>query len=207
MGQRRVPQSPKLQVKSPQISRRRLWLFRLTAAVAAPVFLLALLEIALRLAGFGYATSFFLPRQINGRDCFVENERFGWRFFGPEMARSPFPLVLPRAKAPGTVRVFVFGESAAYGDPQPEFGLPRMLEALLSLRFPGRHFEVVNTGMTGINSNVILPIARDCATCPPFPKAVPSRIGLGRHADVRQEPRAPKRSAHDHRLRQFPEKS
>jgi hypothetical protein len=62
-----------------------------------------------------------------------------------------------------TIRVFVFGESAAYGDPQPEFGLCRVLEALLDGRYPDKHFEVINTAMTAINSHVILPIARDCA--------------------------------------------
>jgi tetratricopeptide (TPR) repeat protein len=134
----------------------------LAAALLAPPVLLVLVELGLRLGGFGYPTTFFLPMKIRGQECLVENERFGWRFFGPEMARTPFPVVLPKAKAPGTTRIFVFGESAAYGDPQPDFGLPRMLEALLTLRFPDRHFEVVNTGMTGINSHVIAPIAEDC---------------------------------------------
>jgi tetratricopeptide (TPR) repeat protein len=107
--------------------------------------------------------SFFLPMKIDGKDCLIENDRFGWRFFGPDMARSPFPFVMPKSKPPDTIRVFVFGESAAYGDPQPEFGLCRVLEALLDGRFPGQHFEVINTAMTAINSHVILPIAKDCA--------------------------------------------
>jgi tetratricopeptide (TPR) repeat protein len=128
-----------------------------------PLLLLLILEEALRVAGVGYPMSFFLPMQINGKDCLIENDRFGWRFFGPDMARAPFPFVIPKAKPPGTIRVFVFGESAAYGDPQPEFGLCRVLEALLDGRFPNNHFEVVNTAMTAINSHVILPIAKDCA--------------------------------------------
>jgi len=144
-------------------SRRRLWLFRLAAAVLGPVLLLLVVEAGLRLAGAGHPTSFFLPMRINGKDCLIENDRFGWRFFGPEMARSPFPLVIPKIKAPDTIRVFVFGESAAYGDPQPEFGLCRVLQALLEGRYPDQHFEVVNTGMTAINSHVIVPIAKDCA--------------------------------------------
>jgi tetratricopeptide (TPR) repeat protein len=107
--------------------------------------------------------SFFLPMRIDGKNYVIENDRFGWRFFGPDMARAPFPLVMPKPKPSGTIRVFVFGESAAYGDPQPEFGLSRVLEALLEGRFPDKHFEVINTGMTAINSHVILPIAKDCA--------------------------------------------
>ena len=79
------------------------------------------------------------------------------------MAREPEALCIPKVKSPNTVRIIVFGESAALGDPQPRFGLARMLQAILELRHPGTHFEVVNAGIVAINSNVILPIARDCA--------------------------------------------
>ncbi len=79
------------------------------------------------------------------------------------MARIPEPICLPQTKGTNTVRIVVFGESAALGDPQPRFGLPRMLQAMLELRYPGTHFEVVNAAIVAINSNVILPIARDCA--------------------------------------------
>jgi len=131
--------------------------------ILGPVLLLLLLEAVLRLSGVGYPMSFFLPMKINGAGCLVENERFGWRFFGPEIARAPFPFAIPEVKPSGTVRIFVLGESAAYGDPQPEFGLARLLQALLEARYPSKHFEVINTAMTAINSHVILPIARDCA--------------------------------------------
>jgi tetratricopeptide (TPR) repeat protein len=60
-------------------------------------------------------------------------------------------------------RVFLLGESAAMGDPDPRFGLLRMLEALLRQRFPEQEFEFVNVAFTAINSHVILPIARECA--------------------------------------------
>jgi len=79
------------------------------------------------------------------------------------MAREPYALKLAEKKPPGTIRIFVFGESAAYGDPQPDFGLPRMLDAVLSGGFPGQRFEVINVAMTAINSHAILPIARECA--------------------------------------------
>jgi tetratricopeptide (TPR) repeat protein len=148
---------------APSLSVRRRWAFGLAAAVLAPILFLLALEAALRVASFGNSASFFLPLRLGDKDYLVENQKFGWRFFGPEMARTPYPLLLPKAKAPWTFRVFVFGESAAYGDPQPEFGLSRMLEALLSLRYPDRRIEVVNTAMTGINSHVVWPIAEDCA--------------------------------------------
>ncbi|MFZ5495384.1 MAG: tetratricopeptide repeat protein [Verrucomicrobiota bacterium] len=141
----------------------KLWLARCAALVAAPAICLGLLELGLRLAGFGYPTAFLLPAAHQGREILIQNHQFGWRFFGRALSRAPYPIALSRLPAPETVRIFVLGESAAKGEPQPAFGLPRMLEAMLSLRHPGVRFEVVNAAMTAINSHAILPMARDCA--------------------------------------------
>ncbi|HEY1786510.1 MAG TPA: tetratricopeptide repeat protein [Verrucomicrobiae bacterium] len=119
-------------------------------------------ELVLRLVGFGYPTGFLLSSERAGHPVFVQNNWFGWRFFGAAMARIPEPFCIPKVKDPDTVRVIVFGESAAQGDPQPRFGLTRMLQAMLELRYPGTRFEVINAAIVAINSNVILPIARDC---------------------------------------------
>jgi tetratricopeptide (TPR) repeat protein len=139
-----------------------LWCFRLAALAGLPLLFLGLLELGLRLAGYGYPTAFLLKSSNHGEKTFAQNNQFGWRFFGPRMARVPGAISIPREKPPDTVRIFVFGESAAFGDPQPRFGLPRLLDALLAMRHPGKKFEVVNAAMTGINSHVILPLARDC---------------------------------------------
>jgi tetratricopeptide (TPR) repeat protein len=151
--------------KSASISRGRLWLFRSIAALS-PVFLFLLLEGVLRLFGFGHPTSFFLPATIDGHRAWIQNDRFAERFLGQEMARQPFPLAISAERPANAIRVFVFGESAAFGDPQSEFGLPRMLQAMLEKRFPGMQFEVINAAMTAINSHAILPIARDCPSAP-----------------------------------------
>jgi tetratricopeptide (TPR) repeat protein len=121
------------------------------------------LELLLRLAGFGQPTAFLLPSENHGRKTYVQNDQFGWRFFGANMSRLPEPISIDRQKPPGSVRIFVFGESAAFGDPQPRYGLARMLQALLEQRHPGVTFEVIDAAMTAINSHTILPIARDCA--------------------------------------------
>lgn len=129
----------------------------------SPLLVLGLIEGGLRLAGYGYPTGFFLRRNVGGQNLITENEKYGHRFFGSAMARNPRQFALPAGKSPDTYRVFVLGESAAYGDPQPEFGLPRMLEVLLRERWPGTRFQVVNAAMTGINSHVVRQIAQDCA--------------------------------------------
>ncbi len=137
-------------------------MFRLLAAVVAPLGLLAVLEVGLRLAGFGFRTAFFVPHPAVERGALVENQRFPRRFFPPTLARFPEPVLIQPRKTPGTVRIFVFGESAAMGDPAPAFSFPRILEVLLRDRYPGTRFEVVNLAFTAINSHVILPMARDC---------------------------------------------
>jgi tetratricopeptide (TPR) repeat protein len=136
---------------------------RLLALVAVPLVVLALIELALRLAGFGHPTAFLLSSVNHGRATFVQNNQFGWRFFGKRLSRVPHPFSILQEKPRDTIRIFVFGESAAFGDPQPAFGLSRVLQATLSLRHPNMKFEVVNAAMTAINSHVIVPLARDCA--------------------------------------------
>jgi tetratricopeptide (TPR) repeat protein len=133
------------------------------AVLLVPVLLLAGAEAVLRLAGYGFSTHFFKRLRIGGEDFLVENDKFGLRFFPPELARLPTPLRMAAHKHPGTCRIFVLGESAAMGDPEPAFGAARYLKVLLEERFPGQEFEVVNVSMTAINSHAILPIARDCA--------------------------------------------
>jgi tetratricopeptide (TPR) repeat protein len=132
-----------------------------------PILLLGLAELVLRVAGYGYSTSFFAEwREPNGNKSLINNENFSLRFFPPGLARWPGPFKIAAEKPPGIRRIFVFGESAAMGDPQPSYGVSRYLEVLLRERFPQEKFEVINLGITAVNSHVILPIARECARRP-----------------------------------------
>lgn len=140
---------------------RRRW-FRLGAALLVPLLGVALIELVLRLTGSGYETAFFVRHRAVAPGLRVENQRFAWRFVPRTLAKTPEFVVLNPSKPDGTCRIFVFGESAAIGDPAPAFGFSRILETLLRARCPGTQFEVVNTAFTAINSHVILPIARDC---------------------------------------------
>ena len=120
-------------------------------------------ESVLRLAGYGYSPHFFIKKEVAGREVWTDNQDFGRRFFPPGLVRGSRPFSMAANKEPDTLRVFVLGESAAMGDPDFKFGLPRMLECLLRERFPQRRIEVINTAVVAINSHVILPVARDCA--------------------------------------------
>ena len=101
--------------------------------------------------------------RIGDQEFLVNNDKVGLRFFPPELARIPTPVRMKAEKPAGSYRIFILGESAAMGDPEPAFGAGRYLEALLRERFPDGNFEIINVAMTAINSHTILPIARECA--------------------------------------------
>jgi tetratricopeptide (TPR) repeat protein len=131
--------------------------------IAVPFVTFIALELILRAVGFGYPTSFFLQRQVNGEAVFIENQEFSRRYFPKGLERVSQPLMFRAAKPTNTVRLFVFGESAAMGDPEPAFGFARILEVLLRDAMPSRKIEVINVAVTAINSHVVREIARDCA--------------------------------------------
>jgi tetratricopeptide (TPR) repeat protein len=141
----------------------RKWLFRLAAMFLVPALMLGALEVVLRLAGHGYSPRLFKPLLVGGQQFLVENDKFSLRFFPPELMRTPGPIRMQPRKPVNTYRIFILGESAAMGDPEPGFGAGRYLEVLLRARFPEAKIEVINVAFTAINSHVILPIARECA--------------------------------------------
>lgn len=159
---------PALEPASVCPARRRIWAYRLTSLVLGPVLFLGLLEAGLQLAGYGHPTSFFLAREgVRGEISLTDNPEFGRRFFPPSLVRAPVSLAFPAAKPAGTCRVFVLGESAAMGIPDPSTSFARVLEVMLRDRFPKVRFEVINTALVAINSHAVVDIARECARYQP----------------------------------------
>src|ERR1043166_2807042 len=160
-----APARPELPLAQPaaQVATAgwRRWAGRLALMLLGPLFFLGTLELALRLCGYGYPTSFFV--KTDDGHHYTANRSFGWRFFPRETSPPPHPFLMPVQKEPGTLRVFILGESAALGTPAPPFGFGRILEVMLREQYPNRRIEVINAPMRGIDSNIILPIARECA--------------------------------------------
>ena len=144
-------------------NRWRLWLLRIATAILVPAFLLATVEATLRICGVGTPTGVTRPCTVGGRPAFCDNRWFTTQFFPPRMFRIPPPYAIPAAKPPGAFRIFILGESAAEGDPEPSYGFGRYLEVMLRERFPEIRFEVINASITAINSHVLLPMARELA--------------------------------------------
>jgi len=140
----------------------------LTISVFVVVLGFGLLEGGLRLAGFGHSSHFFhREKDATGQAWWRENRWVTAPYFPPELIRRPQSIRLADPKPAATYRIFVLGSSAAMGDPEPAFSLSRQLDLQLRHAYPGIHFEVVNAGITAINSHVVRALARDCAELQP----------------------------------------
>jgi tetratricopeptide (TPR) repeat protein len=179
--------------KYPVISRPCLWLFRIVTPILIPAILFGLGEIGLRIAGYGYSTNAFSPCRVSGElvsakaeavagKAFCNNARFAWQFFPHDIARDFSPFVFSAKKPSNTYRIFVLGESAAQGVPEPAFSFGRILEVLLNQTYsatalvwaepavaqrsavtsPQLSFEVITLAMPAINSYAVLEITQDC---------------------------------------------
>lgn len=136
---------------------------RVLVVVVIPGSFILLLEGLLALLGTGTPTAYLLKDASRDGIVFQTNPFFTQRFFPPALARGLIPHRFPQKKANNGFRILIFGESAANGDPDSAYSFGRHLECLLENRFPQTDFEIINTGITAINSHVIVPIAKACA--------------------------------------------
>ena len=146
-------------------ARVKEWSIRLALTALVPLVVIAIVEAALRMAGAGYDSAFWTS--VAGRSAVATNDDFGRRFFPRSLVRTPVPEIVSNSKPARVRRVFLLGESAAMGFPEPGIGLAPVLEHILRDEQPGVEWQVYNAAMTAINSHVILPIGRECARLSP----------------------------------------
>jgi tetratricopeptide (TPR) repeat protein len=144
---------------------RRVWVQRVALAAGIPLTLFIALEFGLRIAGYGRSASFLIPDDKPG--YFRTNPDFASLFLPGNFDLRPLNFRVASHKATNMVRIVVLGESAAQGVPVPSFAFAPQLRAQLRSRYPGREFEVINTGIVAVNSHVIYQIAREMARFEP----------------------------------------
>jgi len=131
-------------------------------AILLPFVFLVLLEGALRLGHYGYDTSLFITAP-GSNDYLVFNPAASKRYFTDQLNattgnREPFRKI----KEPGTLRIFVLGESTTIGYPYFHNGsFHRWLEYRLMREFPDKKLEIVNVALTAVNSYTVLGFAKD----------------------------------------------
>ena len=137
----------------PLRSRRRTWLFRLLAMLLGPGLILVI-ECGLRLFGVGADLELIIPHP-GGSDWYQLNPRFDQPYFGRGDLSGPEPQPFRLPKPSGTRRIFVVGGSTVIGFPYAsELAFPRSLQILLGQQVgSGERIEVLNAGITALNSN------------------------------------------------------
>ncbi|HET7457632.1 MAG TPA: hypothetical protein VFJ74_08245 [Gemmatimonadaceae bacterium] len=150
------PATPAPHEAAPSRGPRPRWLLA-AITLAFPWLLLAGLELGLRAGGYGSSYPLFVPYPDQPGYLLV-NPDIGKRYFrGGPFTPSPQVDFFRAEKPPGTVRLFLQGESSAAGFPYGHGGAPsRMLQERLELAYPGRDVEVVNTALTAVNSYTLL---------------------------------------------------
>ena len=135
-------------------ARRRVFIL---ITIALPFIALAVVEIALRLFGFGGYPPFIrsvgtLP--LGEQLCIVEPAASKPYFFAnptrPGYAEQS-SFIMPKPK--DTLRIFIIGESAAKGYPQPRnLAMSEFLQTMLGDVLPQKRVEVINLGTTAVAS-------------------------------------------------------
>jgi len=148
-------------------ARRRLFL---AITLLVPLLLFGVAEAVLRVAGIGELEPLFVPVQ-SAPGYLQPNPAVVQRFF-PDPREAPDVSIdttwFPAQKAPGTLRIFVQGESSAAGFPYGRFAsLAALLQQRLQRAYPDREVEVIGTGMAAVTSYVLLDVADEIIAMQP----------------------------------------
>jgi tetratricopeptide (TPR) repeat protein len=140
------------------MTRYKLFAFKIITVCIVPILTILVLELGLRVVGFGYSTKVFVEENGIVRN----NWPFTLKYFPWSVARPMKSLQFPAKKEPDSLRIFVLGGSAAQGFPAVEFGMASQIQVMLEQAYPGRTIEVINTAISAVNSHVMLPVAKAC---------------------------------------------
>ncbi len=152
--------------------RRKLRWWQKLALVGFSFVLLLVVESALRLIGYGPVLDFVVPRLDRGSERVMGiNPEAYKRFHGRlslERARfAPWREFID-PKPAGTFRVMFMGESTVEGYPHaPNGSAPAFLEVMLQEAWPDKRVEVINCGVTAINSWSLRFWAQEVLKCQP----------------------------------------
>lgn len=150
------------------ISRRKTWAFRAASLLLAPIVLVCL-ELALRAGGFGTSPDLIVPSQDSPSSLNHElNPTVEFPYYPSTDLSGPEPRRFQLPKPPGVYRIVFLGGSTVIGFPYtPEVAFPRQVELLLEFQSPGRDVEVLNAGITAMNSFTVADLAEQCLACDP----------------------------------------
>ncbi len=138
---------------------KRQTLFFSVAAGLLPLAALVLLEVLLLVFNLFPQTPLFEEQIRDDRKVTAVNSRIGERYFNKKTIPVPnlYPQTFSTEKPEGTFRIFCLGGSTTAGFPyEMTVPFPRQLQFLLENEHANRKFEVINLGLSAINSFTVL---------------------------------------------------
>jgi lysophospholipase L1-like esterase len=124
-------------------------------SIVVPLLLILGCELVLYLFNLYPPPPLFVPVIKSGHTVYQVNTNFPERYISPRQATIPviFPDVFDQNKSSTTIRIFTLGGSTTAGFPYDfQVSFPQQLEIMLSGSFPDRKFEIINLGISAINS-------------------------------------------------------
>ena len=141
------------------LSARKRRIFTLLTLLL-PLLVLLLVEGALRLAGLGgYPPTMRRVGKVAGGELIITDHEGAVSYFFANKDRPGYndQYAFLDPKPTNTFRVFLVGESAMKGYPQPRnLAASAFLQAMLQDAWPERHVEVINLGTTAVASYPVL---------------------------------------------------
>jgi len=144
----------------------------MAVTLAIPLVALGAIEGVLRLAGWGGYPAFLRTagRLPSGASVALVEPAASKPYFFANPTRPGYAeetnFLMP--KPAGTVRVFIIGESAAKGYPQPRnLSMQSFLQAMLGDVWPDRKVEVISLGTTAVASFPLVYLVRDAVRYEP----------------------------------------
>ena len=150
------------------IKKNPLYFYALMAAV--PLVLLLAAELLLRLLVADPVTHLVERIEANGQTFLRLNPRVGERFFFGGVAAIPevYPEQFSVVKSPNTLRVFCLGSSSMASFPyELNARVSSLLQDRLQIMFPEKRVEVINAGMSAINSYAVAEFIRELVNYQP----------------------------------------
>jgi tetratricopeptide (TPR) repeat protein len=133
-----------------------------TIMVLMPLFILAFIELILRIAGVGKEIPLFIGDPSNEGYLQINHDIARRYFLDPDAAPGVQYPAFRKEKSENSFRVVVQGASTVAGIPYKKGGaFPAMLEQRLRKSLPGKEIEVINTGITAVCTYTLLDLADD----------------------------------------------
>lgn len=124
-----------------------------------PIIIIVLLETGLKIFSFFSPEPLFINISEQGKEYYQLNPYVAKRYFKATDKIIPtlYPEKFEKYKSTNTFRIFALGGSTTAGFPfDYQVPFPQQLKYLLSEKYPKYNFEIINLGLSAVNSFTVL---------------------------------------------------